>query len=69
MTIGLKSNFFGPLAHRTSIWWGRRSLFEQFAIASSVVLTLSVVTIGDWVGDRIADGVLRGTSGAAFPPS
>jgi signal transduction histidine kinase len=29
------------------------------------VLTLSVIAVGGWVGDRIADGVLRGTSGAA----
>jgi hypothetical protein len=42
---------------------GPKVAFEQFAIASSVVLTLSVV--GGWVGARIADGVLRGTSGAA----
>jgi signal transduction histidine kinase len=46
-------------------WWARRSLFEQFAIASSLVLTLSVVTVGAWVSARIADGVLHGTSGAA----
>jgi signal transduction histidine kinase len=65
MTIGLKSNAFRPWAHRTTIWWRRRSLFEQFAIVSSVVLTLSVVAVGGWVGERIADGVLRGTSGAA----
>ena len=51
--------------HRIRNWWIRRSLFEQFAIASSVVLTLSVVAVGGWVGARIADGVLRGTSGAA----
>jgi signal transduction histidine kinase len=51
--------------HRIRNWWIRRSLFEQFAIASSVVLTLSVVAIGGWVGARISDGVLRGTSGAA----
>jgi signal transduction histidine kinase len=51
--------------HRIRRWWIRRSLFEQFAIASSVVLSLSVVAVGDWVGARIADGVLRGTSGAA----
>ena len=30
-----------------------------------MVLTLSVVAVGGWVGARIADGVLRGTSGAA----
>jgi signal transduction histidine kinase len=46
-------------------WWLRRSLFEQFAMTSSVVLTLSVVAVGGWVGARISDGVLRGTSGAA----
>jgi signal transduction histidine kinase len=51
--------------HRIRNWWVRRSLFEQFAIASSVVLTLSVIAVGGWVGARIADGVLRGTSGAA----
>jgi signal transduction histidine kinase len=51
--------------HRIRNWWIRRSLFEQFAIASSVILTLSVVAVGGWVGARIADGVLRGTSGAA----
>ena len=51
--------------HRIRNWWVRRSLFEQFAIASSVVLTLSVVAVGGWVGARISDGVLRGTSGAA----
>ncbi|MDH2348626.1 sensor histidine kinase [Bradyrhizobium sp. SSUT77] len=32
---------------------------------SSLVLCLSVVAVGGWVGTRIADGVLRGTSGAA----
>ena len=51
--------------HRIRNWWIRRSLFEQFAIAASVVLMLSVVAVGGWVGARIADGVLRGTSGAA----
>ena len=65
MSIGLKSNPLRPLAYRIRGWWVRRSLFEQFAIASSVVLTLSVVAVGGWVGARIADGVLRGTSGAA----
>jgi signal transduction histidine kinase len=74
MSIGLKSNPLRPLAYRIRGrplayrirgWWVRRSLFEQFAIASSVVLTLSVVAVGGWVGARISDGVLRGTSGAA----
>jgi signal transduction histidine kinase len=65
MSIGLKSNPLRPLAYRIRGWWVRRSLFEQFAFASSVVLTLSVVAVGGWVGARIADGVLRGTSGAA----
>jgi signal transduction histidine kinase len=51
--------------YRIRTWWIRRSLAEQFAIASSAVLTLSVIAVGAWVGDRIADGVLRGTSGAA----
>ena len=56
MSIGLKSNPLRPLAYRIRGWWVRRSLFEQFAIASSVVLTLSVVAVGGWVGARIADG-------------
>jgi signal transduction histidine kinase len=46
-------------------WWIRRSLFEQFAMTSSVVLTLSISAVGGWIGARIADGVLHGTSGAA----
>jgi signal transduction histidine kinase len=46
-------------------WWLRRSLFEQFAMLSTLVLCLSVIAVGGWVGSRIADGVLRGTSGAA----
>lgn len=46
-------------------WWIRRSLFEQFALLSSLVLLLSVLAVGQWVSARIADGVLRGTSGAA----
>lgn len=46
-------------------WWIRRSLFEQFAMLSTLVLSLSVLAVGGWVGTRIADGVLRGTSGAA----
>ncbi|MGY4348973.1 signal transduction histidine kinase [Bradyrhizobium sp. GM7.3] len=46
-------------------WWMRRSLFEQFALLSSLVLSLSVAAVGGWVGNRIADGVLRATSGAA----
>jgi signal transduction histidine kinase len=33
-------------------------------MTSSVVLTLSVAAVGGWVGARISDGVLRGTSGA-----
>jgi signal transduction histidine kinase len=53
------------LAYKIRSWWARQSLFEQFAIASSVVLTLSVVAVGGWVGTRISDGVLRATSGAA----
>src|SRR5512141_298038 len=65
MPIGLKSNPIRPLANLARGWWVRRSLFEQFAITSSVVLTMSVVAVGGWVGARIADGVLRGTSGAA----
>ena len=65
MPIGLKSNPILPLANLARGWWVRRSLFEQFAITSSVVLTMSVVAVGGWVGARIADGVLRGTSGAA----
>ncbi|WP_172842603.1 sensor histidine kinase [Bradyrhizobium erythrophlei] len=50
---------------RLHSWWFRRSLFEQFAMLSSLVLCLSVLAVGGWVGTRIADGVLRGTSGAA----
>jgi signal transduction histidine kinase len=56
-------NIYCPLRFRN--WWIRRSLFEQFAITSSVVLMLSVIAVGGWVGARVADGVLRGTSGAA----
>jgi signal transduction histidine kinase len=51
--------------NRIPKWWMRRSLFEQFAIASSLVLTLSVGAVGAWVGARVSDSVLRGTSGAA----
>jgi signal transduction histidine kinase len=65
MSIGLKSNPLRPLAYRIGGWWVRGSLFEQFAFASSVVLALSVIAVGGWVGARVADGVLRGTSGAA----
>lgn len=34
-------------------------------MTSSVVLTLSVIAVGGWIGARIADDVLHGTSGAA----
>ncbi|MET4296098.1 signal transduction histidine kinase [Bradyrhizobium sp. LB8.2] len=50
---------------RLRSWWIRRSLFGQFALLSSLVLSLSVAAVGGWVGNRIAEGVLRGTSGAA----
>jgi signal transduction histidine kinase len=65
MLIGLKSRALGPLAYGIRNWWARQSLFQQFAIASSVVLTLSGVGVGGWVGTRISEGVLRATSGAA----
>lgn len=65
MPIGPKSRPLRPLAYRIRNWWVRQSLFEQFAIASSVVLTLSVAAVGGWVGTRISDGVLRATSSAA----
>lgn len=34
-------------------------------MASSVVLTFSVIAVGAWVSSRVSDGVLRATSGAA----
>ncbi|MGY4600467.1 signal transduction histidine kinase [Bradyrhizobium sp. GM22.5] len=57
--------FIKVATDRPRRWWMRRSLFEQFALLSSLVLSLSVAAVGGWVGNRIADGVLRGTSGAA----
>jgi signal transduction histidine kinase len=65
MPIGLKSDALRPLYYRFRLWLARKSLFEQFAIASSVVLTLSVAAVGGWVSARVSDGVLRATSGAA----
>lgn len=51
--------------YRMRAWWIRRSLFQQFAMTSSVVLTLSVIAVGGWIGARIAENVLHTTSGAA----
>jgi signal transduction histidine kinase len=59
------SAFLRIFRSRLRSWWIRRSLFGQFALLSSLVLSLSVAAVGGWVGNRIADGVLRGTSGAA----
>lgn len=53
------------LGRRLRDWWIRRSLFQQFAMLSSLVLSMSVAAVGGWVGNRIAEGVLHGTSGAA----
>jgi signal transduction histidine kinase len=64
-TSGTFGAFVRAAGARPRRWWSRRSLFEQFALLSSLVLSLSVATVGGWVGNRIADGVLRGTSGAA----
>ncbi|MET4276238.1 MULTISPECIES: sensor histidine kinase [unclassified Bradyrhizobium] len=64
-TSGTFGAFVETAMDRLRRWWMRRSLFEQFASLSSLVLSLSVAAVGGWVGNRIADGVLRGTSGAA----
>ena len=52
-----------PWAYCIRGWWVRR--FEQFAIASSVVLTLSVVAVGDWVAESYRRRRSAETSGAA----
>lgn len=65
MAFGLKSDVIRLSAGQIRIWWGRKSLFQQFAMASSVVMAFSVGAVGAWVGERVAESALRATSGAA----
>lgn len=62
---GLKSDALGRSALWVRLRWARLSLFKQFALTAAVVLTFSMAAVGAWVSSRIADGVLRGSSGAA----
>jgi signal transduction histidine kinase len=41
------------------------TLFQQFALAASVVLCFAMIAVGAWMSARIADGVLRAGAGAS----
>ncbi|WP_088360654.1 sensor histidine kinase [Rhodomicrobium vannielii] len=45
--------------------WARRSLSVQFAIVTSTILVLGMLSIGHWVTSRISEGVVHGNAVAA----
>ena len=52
-------------------WFKRRTLFEQFALAASLVLGVTMISVGSWISSRIEEGVLRSSAeaGAAYMES
>jgi signal transduction histidine kinase len=63
--LGLKSETLDFWYRRFRLWSGRLSLFQQFALMASIVLSFTMITVGSWVSSRIADGVLHSGAGAA----
>jgi signal transduction histidine kinase len=65
MLIGLKSIWESRWAARIRRRAARLTLFQQFAIAATVVLGFTMIAVGTWISARIVDGVLRSSSESA----
>lgn len=46
-------------------WWRRLSLLLQFAVTSSLVLIVGMLVVGNWVTQRISDGVIHSHASSA----
>jgi signal transduction histidine kinase len=58
------SESVSQVAPRSRGHWQRLSLAQQFALASSVILIVGMVTMGLWVADKIQTGVTQNTASA-----
>jgi signal transduction histidine kinase len=61
----LKSEVLDHWARRFRLWSKRITLFQQFVVYASVILGLTMIPVGTWMSDRIEDGILRSSAGAA----
>ncbi len=55
------SDLVPPLLRR---WWTHRTLAQQFVLAASIVLGLTMAILGSWLNARITAGVLQSTAEA-----
>lgn len=56
---GLRSSLSLPRSGALRRWFIALTLFQQFAIACTLVLGITMISLGSWISQRIADGVLR----------
>jgi len=71
MWTGLKLERAAHWTRLLGLWFKRRTLFEQFALAASLVLGVTMISVGSWISSRIEEGVLRSSAeaGAAYMAS
>jgi signal transduction histidine kinase len=65
LALGRKSEVVDHWVPRLGLWSKKITLFQQFAIYTSVILGLTMVPVGTWMSARIGDGVLRSAAGSA----